>query len=130
KLDKLIKFDEFGRAAWPRGDYLNLWTCSLGGDLLGYAQFPGGPAATDGVVILNTAFGSVGTAGSATNPFNLGRTAVHEIGHWPHVLHIGGDDKGGCTGSDNVSDTPNQANANSQKPTFPHVSCNNAPNGD
>ncbi len=130
KLDKLIKFEEFGRAAWPTTDYLNLWTCSLSGGLLGYAQFPGGPAATDGVVILNTAFGTVGTAGSPTNPFNLGRTAVHEIGHWLNLLHIWGDDNGGCTGSDNVGDTPNQADSNGQKPVFPHVTCSNAPNGD
>jgi hypothetical protein len=130
KLDALIKFDEFGRAAWPRDQYLNLWTCSLGGGLLGYAQFPGGPEATDGVVILNTAFGTVGSAGAPNNPFNLGRTAVHEVGHWLNLLHIWGDDNGGCSGSDNVSDTPNQANSNAQKPVFPHISCNNKPNGD
>jgi Pregnancy-associated plasma protein-A len=130
KLDSLIKFDEFGRAAWPRDDYLNLWTCSLGGSLLGYAQFPGGPAATDGVVILSDAFGSVGTAAVPGNVFNLGRTAVHEVGHWLNLLHIWGDDNGGCTGSDNVADTPNQAGSNPGKPTFPHVTCNNAPNGD
>ena len=130
KLNNLIKFDEFGRAAWPRESYLNLWTCTLGGGLLGYAQFPGGPAATDGVVILNTGFGSVGSAESPTNPFNLGRTAVHEVGHWLNLLHIWGDDGGGCTRSDNVADTPNQADSNGGKPTFPHVSCGNEPNGD
>lgn len=36
---------------WPSGRYLNIWVCQLGGGLLGYAQFPGGPAETDGVVI-------------------------------------------------------------------------------
>ena len=130
KLDNLIKFDEFGRAAWPRDSYLNLWTCTLGGGLLGYAQFPGGPAATDGVVILNDAFGSVGTAAAPGNEFNLGRTAVHEVGHWLNLLHIWGDDDGGCAGSDNVADTPNQAGSNAGKPAFPHITCNNGPNGD
>ena len=130
KLNALIKFDEFGRAAWPRDSYLNLWACSLSGGLLGYAQFPGGPEATDGVVILNAAFGSVGSAGGATNPFNLGRTAVHEVGHWLNLLHIWGDDGGGCTRSDNVADTPNQADSNGGKPAFPHVTCDNGPNGD
>ena len=130
KLDNLVKFDEFGRAAWPRDSYLNLWTCSLGGGLLGYAQFPGGPAETDGVVILNDAFGSVGTAAAPGNDFNLGRTAVHEVGHWLNLLHIWGDDNGGCTGSDNIADTPNQADSNGGKPAFPHITCNNAPNGD
>jgi hypothetical protein len=98
----------------------------LGGGLLGYAQFPGGPAATDGVVILNTAFGSVGTAAA---PYNLGRTATHEIGHWLNLRHIWGDTED-CSGSDFVDDTPNAQQPNYGKPTFPHVSCNNAPNGD
>jgi len=127
KLDKLIKFDEFGHSAWPHDGYLNLWTCSIGGGLLGYAQFPGGPTATDGVVILNTAFGSVGLAAP---PFSLGRTAVHEVGHWLNLLHIWGDDGQGCTGSDNIGDTPNQAGSNSGKPKFPHATCQNGPFGD
>jgi hypothetical protein len=130
KLDAMIKFDEFGKAAWPRDTYLNLWTCRIAGGLLGYAQFPGGPAYTDGVVIANTAFGSGGIAAA---PYNLGRTAVHEVGHWLNLLHIWGDDGGGCSNSDNVDDTPNQADSNGsnvKKSNFPHISCNNGPNGD
>ena len=65
KLDDMIKFDGFGKSAWPRDSYLNLWTCSIAGGLLGYAQFPGGPAATDGVVILNRAFGIGRNCGGA-----------------------------------------------------------------
>jgi hypothetical protein len=76
-----------GAPAWPAGRYLNLWVCNLGGGLLGYAQFPGGPAKTDGVVILHSAFG---TSGTAAAPFNLGRTATHEIGHWLNLRHIWG----------------------------------------
>ena len=109
KLDELIKNGEFGMPAWPRDSYLNLWVCGLGGRLLGYAQFPGGPDATDGVVVLNRAFGTNGTAAS---PFNGGRTAVHEVGHWLNLLHIWGDDRGGCSRSDEVNDTPNQADSN------------------
>ena len=116
-----------GDDAWPSASYLNLWCCNLGGGLLGYAQFPGGAAATDGVVILCTAFGSIGTAAA---PYNKGRTATHEVGHWLNLYHIWGDDNGACTGSDNVSDTPNQASENYGCPTFPHVSCSNGPNGD
>ena len=116
-----------GADPWPADRYLNIWVCLLGGGLLGYAQFPGGPAATDGVVITHTAFGTTGTA---TTPFNLGRTATHEIGHWLNLFHIWGDDGSGCSGSDSVDDTPNQGGANFGTPTFPHVSCSNDPNGD
>ncbi|QJE03190.1 zinc metalloprotease [Massilia forsythiae] len=116
-----------GMDAWPAARYLNIWVCQLGGGLLGYAQFPGGPAQTDGVVILCSAFGTVG---SAAAPFNLGRTATHEIGHWLNLNHIWGDDGSGCSGTDNVADTPNQGGANTGVPGFPHVSCSNGPNGD
>ena len=98
-----------GTNAWPADRYLNLWVCPLAGGLLGYAQFPGGPAATDGVVIRHSAFGTVGTAAP---PFHLGRTATHEIGHWLNLNHIWGDDGTGCSGTDSVADTPNQAGAN------------------
>jgi hypothetical protein len=115
-----------GADPWPTDRYLNIWVCTLGGGLLGYAQFPGGPAATDGVVILNTAFG---TKGTATAPFNLGRSATHEIGHWLNLRHIWGDTEH-CEGTDFVDDTPNAQQPNFGKPTFPHVSCSNGPNGD
>jgi hypothetical protein len=121
-----------GADPWPADRYLNIWTCGnlrdgQGRALLGYAQFPGGPAATDGVVILQSAFGNTGTA---TAPFNLGRTATHEIGHWLNLRHIWGDDGTGCTGDDFVADTPNAGGPNFGTPTFPHISCGNGPNGD
>ena len=120
-----------GTDPWPADKYLNVWIApritSAQGDLLGYAQFPGGPAATDGVVILQSAFG---TSGTAAAPFNLGRTATHEIGHWLNLRHIWGDDGSGCNGSDFVNDTPNQAGPNFGTPAFPHVTCSNGPSGD
>ena len=116
-----------GVDAWPSDRYLNLWVCPLDGGLLGYAQFPGGPPETDGVVITHTAFGTLGTA---AEPFDLGRTATHEVGHWLNLRHIWGDDGDGCSGSDFVADTPNQGSENTGRPTFPRISCDNGPNGD
>ncbi|GAB2591942.1 zinc metalloprotease [Paractinoplanes abujensis] len=123
-----IKFTaQGGTDAWPADRYLNIWVGQLSGGLLGYAQFPGGPAETDGVVITHTGFGTTGTAAA---PFNLGRTTTHEIGHWLNLFHIGGDDGTGCSGSDFVADTPNQAGQNFGTPNFPSITCNNGPNGD
>lgn len=116
-----------GANIWDRNKYLNIWVCNLSGGVLGYAQFPGGAAATDGVVITYTGFGTTGTASA---PFNKGRTATHEVGHWLNLYHIWGDDGTSCGGSDLVGDTPNAGGENYGCPSFPKVSCSNGPNGD
>lgn len=95
---------------------LNLWVCNLSGGILGYAQFPGGSSTTDGVVIDDNAMGTTGTASA---PFNLGRTGTHEVGHWMNLRHIWGD---ATCGSDLVSDTPTHNTANYSCPSFPHYS--------
>ncbi|MCX6271750.1 MAG: zinc metalloprotease [Bacteroidetes bacterium] len=111
-----------GSKAWDAKRYLNIWVCHMAGNILGYAQMPGGPDSTDGVVIDYRVFGKVGTL----NPhYNLGRTTTHEIGHWLDLYHIWGDDGGSCDGTDYVDDTPNAADANYYCPSQPHLSaCN------
>lgn len=123
------KSSQGGSDAWPASGYLNIWSCNLGNNLLGYAQFPGGSASTDGVVVLYSSVGSLTQPGTAA-PYHYGRTATHEVGHWLNLYHIWGDDGKQCTGSDNVNDTPNQAGENYGCPVFPKVSCSNGPNGD
>ena len=113
-----MKFTAQGGAdAWPTGDYLNFWVCNMSGGILGYAQFPGGSASTDGVVCLYT---SVGLSGAAGAPYNLGRTATHEVGHWLNLYHIWGD--GGCGVDDNVADTP-ESDAANYSCASSHTSC-------
>jgi hypothetical protein len=124
--DAVKKRSTGGIAPFQSRKYLNLWVCALTGGLLGYAQFPGGPPATDGVVINYQAFGTKGTAAA---PYNKGRTATHEIGHYLNLRHIWGDTPD-CSGSDLVADTPNCAGPNYGAPKWPVVTCNNGPNGD
>ncbi|GAA4042670.1 hypothetical protein GCM10022409_30760 [Hymenobacter glaciei] len=114
-----------GDNAWDTSKYLNLWACNLGQGLLGYAQFPGGSASTDGVVILYSAFGSRAkfSGGTYTTTYDLGRTATHEVGHWLNLRHIWGD---ASCGTDQVSDTPTQQTSNYGCPAFPHVTCSNS----
>jgi len=101
---------------------LNIWVCTLSNSILGYAQFPGGSSATDGVVVLNTAFGRTGTV---VAPFNRGRTATHEVGHWLNLRHIWGD---ATCGNDFVGDTPSHNTANYGCPVYPHLStCSGTP---
>ncbi len=111
-----------GKSAWDASKYLNIWVCDISGGILGYAQFPGGSAATDGVVIDYQYFGTIGTS---TAPFNLGRTATHEVGHWLNLRHIWGD---ATCGTDQVNDTPTHNTANYGCPTYPHLStCTGTP---
>ncbi len=109
-----VKFSSSGGSnAWPSSQYLNIWVCNMSGGILGYAQFPGGSASTDGVVIGYTCFGTTGTAQA---PFNKGRTATHEVGHWLNLRHIWGD---ATCGSDLVSDTPVHNTSNYGCPSHP-----------
>jgi hypothetical protein len=108
-----------GKDAWNTQKYMNMWVCNMSGGILGYAQFPGsGAANTDGVVMLTTGFGSTGNVGA---PFDLGRTATHEVGHWLNLRHIWGD--GGCSADDFVTDTPLAAASNGGCPSYPSKSC-------
>jgi hypothetical protein len=95
---------------------LNMWACTIGGGILGYAQFPGGSSATDGVVIDSNYFG---LSSAASYPYNLGRTASHEVGHWMNLRHIWGD---ASCGNDLVSDTPVHKTSNFGVPTYPYAS--------
>jgi len=95
---------------------LNMWACTIGGGILGYAQFPGGTLATDGVVIDSNYFG---LSSAASYPYNLGRTASHEVGHWMNLRHIWGD---ASCGNDLVSDTPVHKTSNFGVPVYPYVS--------
>jgi hypothetical protein len=103
-----VKFNSSGgKDAWPASDYMNFWVCDISGGILGYAQFPGGPASTDGVVVDYQYFGDIGTA---TAPFDKGRTGTHEVGHYLNLRHIWGD--GNCNADDFVSDTPRAGGPN------------------
>lgn len=109
---------------WDRNKYLNVWTVSFGGSdagLLGYATWPGSTASNDGVVIRYNSYGYVD---NVDPPFDYGRTAVHEIGHWFNLRHIWGDNQPNC-GDDLVSDTKPSFSPNFNCPSFP----NNANNG-
>ncbi len=132
-FDPILGFDNVKRSAnggkdpWPADQYLNIWICdmSLFGltAVLGYAQFPGGNPLTDGVVIQYQFTGFMPNNTSS----DLGRTAVHEVGHWLGLRHIWGDGQGSstpCDSTDYVDDTPN-ADTASQQTCIIKNSCSN-----
>ncbi|WP_155884573.1 zinc metalloprotease [Actinomadura flavalba] len=83
---------------------LNLYTAGMADDLLGWSSFPWqyrSEPVLDGVVIHE------GTLpGGRVRNYDLGFSAVHEIGHWLGLYHTFQD---GCAGQgDRVADTPPQ----------------------
>lgn len=106
-----------GIDATDPANFLNIWVCEIGGGILGYAQFPGGSLATDGVVIGSDFLGE-NTAGGV---YGHGRTATHEVGHWLNLRHIWGD--GRCRQDDFVADTPSSDAPNYGCPSYPTVNC-------
>lgn len=102
--DNVKHYSTNGLDAWPDTSYLNIWVCDLGASLTGYTQFPGGPDATDGIV-LNYRY--VGRGAPAQAPFNAGRVCTHEFGHWLGLVHIGPSPT--CADLDSCADTPSMS---------------------
>jgi hypothetical protein len=100
---------------WDPTKYLNIWVSDKPANypLNGFATYPpasglngifGGQIGNinnDGIWIWAKAFGT--TATGAVAPYNEGRTATHEVGHWLGLRHIWGD--GNCL-TDYCNDTP------------------------
>ncbi len=114
---------------WDPSQYLNIWTTNLGTTLLGYAT-PFGlfPWNQDGVVL---DYRHVG------NPFasshDLGRTCVHEVGHWLGLFHTFQDSCVGMTPQtcnlqgDFVCDTPPEKEATFGQPNLLQNTCHETP---
>jgi hypothetical protein len=87
--------------AWDTNRYLNIYTNNADG-YLGYVPdlpqggIVGDPA--DRVVVLHEAFGR----DAPLRPFNLGRTATHEVGHYLGLYHTF---DGGCGSSTSCNST-------------------------
>ena len=111
---------------WDNSLYLNIYVTSTIQDL-GFSPVAS-PAYTipplwDAPTVLTSAFGGPGFA--TINNYNLGRTAVHEIGHWLGLNHLWGPMMGGCTEDDGMDDTPTQEESTFFCPDHPVSSCNN-----
>ena len=114
--DDMKKSSKGGSDVVNPQEYLNIWVVNSmpyrGGQILGYAQFPGGSWTTDGVVMGANFVGA------------SHRTATHEVGHWLNLRHIWGD--GRCRQDDFVADTPSSDRSNGGCPTYPTVHCKSA----
>lgn len=122
-----IKYtDNGGSNAWDPQKYLNIWVGDTGSDFLGYTFTPSTPLSfiplnERGIFNNYKYFGKNAPANPPSTPFNLGRTAVHEIGHFFNLVHIWGDTNcdgnDNCGDDDNIGDTPRQEACTTGDPT-------------
>jgi hypothetical protein len=107
----IIKDATFGGVdAWDTRRFLNIWVGRRDDRILGDATSPGEvEEELDGVVIDFRAFGDQGTV-VGNEPYHLGRTLTHELGHYFGLRHIWGEGAGNdlCIFDDGISDTPVQ----------------------
>ncbi len=114
-----------GSAAWDPQHYLNVFIAQLDGGVAGFAQMPGGPTATDGVVINMDYFSRNNQQGPNGPPpglekYSAGRTLAHLIGSYLNLYELWNDDQP-CT-DDNVHDTPIHNAPNYGEPGYRHIS--------
>ncbi|MBC7651696.1 MAG: T9SS type A sorting domain-containing protein, partial [Deinococcales bacterium] len=136
-VDSIIKPNSF----WDPSRYINIWLVDMSNEgILGFATFPGSSSLTGldnsetdetaGLAIDPTTVGSIfssSSCGSSTNPYTLGRTLTHEIGHFFGLRHIWGDQDPAPCSDDFCADTPLHFSENYGKPQHPKAnSCGTA----
>lgn len=120
--DKIKYSKQGGDDAWDAHSYLNIWVGNLTG-LQAYTSIVGCAPELDGIVSATNVFGTFNVSGQ----FNMGRTMVHEAGHWLGLKHIWGDT---YCGDDLINDTPKQGNFTAGCPNGFRSSCDNGTMGD
>ncbi|MDX2190971.1 MAG: M43 family zinc metalloprotease [Bacteroidota bacterium] len=122
--DEKLKSEKTGGVSpWSTKDYLNVWVVRLDDTVSGYAQMPGGPSETDGIVIDYRFFGTIGTA---QFPYNEGKTLTHLVGNYLGLYDLWREDSP-CA-DDFVNDTPIHNAPNYGNPKYRHISlCSNFP---
>lgn len=107
--DHSLQYDSTGgTAAWNPAHLVNIWVAPLKDGVSGFAQYPGGPSETDGIVIDYRFFGQMGTAFPA---FREGKTLSHLMGNYFHLHDLWSNTKQRCM-DDGVADTPIHNSAN------------------
>ncbi|MCG8331458.1 MAG: hypothetical protein MI974_27460 [Chitinophagales bacterium] len=118
--DNIYHEEQGGANAWNTNHYLNIWVGEMPEGLLGYSSSPEETgSASDGVVINIDYFGT----SNATPPYQMGRTLVHEVGHYLGLEHPWGNIKEECIEDDGLDDTPILKNPHYTCPPMENQSC-------
>jgi PKD repeat protein len=110
QVDAIRNGNDVYQGNWPSNRYLNIFVIDDAGGAGGYTNYPndwGGTDMSNGIWILHTQFGEIGTSS-----LGGGRSLTHECGHWLNLRHTWGNSNNpglasNCNEDDLVSDTPN-----------------------
>jgi len=121
----IIKYEQLGGLdAWDPERFVNIWV----GDLeyiQATATLPNSvPAAELGILIDPDYFG-IYDKDAPQYPFHLGKTLVHELGHFFNLLHLWGSEPD-CDSDDGIEDTPLQEFIYTGCPSGEKISCGTA----
>ncbi len=118
QVDAIRNGNDVYQGNWPSNRYLNVFVIANAGGAGGYTNYPNNwdlGDMTNGIWILHTQFGEIGTSSPSG-----GRSMTHEVGHWLNLPHTWGSNNNpgsgtcdidlGWGGQDNnddgVADTP------------------------
>jgi len=131
QVDAVRNGNDVYQGNWPSNRYLNVYIVANAGGAGGYTNYPsswGGTDMSNGIWILHTQFGEIGTSGTGA-----GRSLTHEIGHWLNLPHTWGNsntpgEAGNCGTDDGVADTPLCIGVSSSSCPTTQVSCGSLDN--
>jgi PKD repeat protein len=112
QVDAIVDGNNVFQGQWPPNKYCNVYVCGDIGGAAGYTFTPSGWSGAsmfyNGIFILDTYLGSIGTSGTSSS-----RTLTHEMGHWLNLSHVWGPNNNpgnseSCDDDDGVDDTPNE----------------------
>ncbi|MFM2393177.1 MAG: hypothetical protein RLZZ546_1159 [Bacteroidota bacterium] len=116
--DDLYFTNRSGSDAWNTDKYLNIWVANTGDNISGFGTFPGmSDFYKTGLVIHPKYFGK-----NNHPKYGLGKTTVHELGHFFGLLHTWGETSD-CNEDDGINDTPLQMKSYKGCPPYPQSGC-------
>ena len=106
------------KGEWTGNNYMHIFICKSVGGAAGYTYRPfgNGNSMTNGIWILHTYVGSIGTSNTTKS-----RALTHEVGHWLNLMHTWGPNNN--PGNSASCNDPNQDEVNDTPPTMGVTSC-------
>lgn len=118
----LIKYSALGGFdAMDPQKYVNIWITELSA-YQGFATLPGESSPGESGIVIDPDYFGYYPEMPEKQPFNLGKTLVHEMGHYFGLLHTWGLEES-CTSDDGIEDTPLQGTIYYGCPSHPQISC-------